>query len=152
MAAFEWPLCTQPGYVNTIIPIATSVDHSAWGISWAETQKQCIHADADYQDGYHDIARPPTAGLAAARIIAMLTYRSCVSFDRRFGRKPPPKETPRLPSDGTGQDVDNAVKGVNDMSQNPICDTFRSNKRVRVDQLNWVMKPLHSSQSPMFSV
>lgn len=93
MAALEWPLCTSPGYFNTIIPIATSADHSAWGISWAETQKQCIHADANYQDGYYDMSHSPTAGLAAARMIAILTYRSCVSFDRRFGRNSIQKRT-----------------------------------------------------------
>lgn len=52
MSTLEWPLCTPMGYVNAIIPIATSADHSAWGISWAEAQKQCIYADSNYQDGY----------------------------------------------------------------------------------------------------
>lgn len=51
MLALEWPLCTPVGYVNAIIPIATSADHSAWGISWAQAQKQCIYADSNYQDG-----------------------------------------------------------------------------------------------------
>ncbi|KAM5349854.1 hypothetical protein ACJ41O_006359 [Fusarium nematophilum] len=106
MAALEWPLCTPPGYVRNIIPIATAADHSAWGISWAETQRQCIYADPNFRHGYYEPLpeTQPSAGLAAARMIAMLTYRSCTSFDSRFGRKPqeqpkaliePPLDLPR---------------------------------------------------------
>ncbi|KAI1768818.1 homoserine O-acetyltransferase [Hypoxylon sp. FL1150] len=90
MTTLEWPLCTEQGYVRSIIPIATAADHSAWGISWAETQRQCIYSDPKFDDGYYE-PRPegqPSAGLAAARMVAMLTYRSCVSFDHRFGRRP----------------------------------------------------------------
>lgn len=90
MTTLEWPLCTERGYVRSIVPIATAADHSAWGISWAETQRQCIYSDPKFDDGYYE-PRPegqPSAGLAAARMVAMLTYRSCVSFDHRFGRKP----------------------------------------------------------------
>lgn len=34
MATLEWPLCTSREYVQAIIPISTSVDHDAWGLSW----------------------------------------------------------------------------------------------------------------------
>ncbi|CAK7236577.1 L-homoserine-O-acetyltransferase [Sporothrix curviconia] len=91
MTTLEWPLCTPPGYVRHIVPIATAADHSAWGISWAETQRQCIYSDHRFNEGHYDPipGGQPAAGLAAARMIAMLTYRSCVSFDSRFGRKAP---------------------------------------------------------------
>ncbi|EFX05905.1 homoserine O-acetyltransferase [Grosmannia clavigera kw1407] len=91
MTALEWPLCNDQGYVRGIIPIATAADHSAWGISWAETQRQCIYADPVFDSGHYDPSPEgqPSAGLSAARMIAMLTYRSCVSFDHRFGRRPP---------------------------------------------------------------
>ncbi|RDW66695.1 hypothetical protein BP5796_09444 [Coleophoma crateriformis] len=89
MATLEWPLCTPKGYVKSIIPIATSADHSSWGIAWAEAQRQCIFADPTFQNG-HYVPTPdsqPVGGLAAARMVAMLTYRSSSSFDTRFGRK-----------------------------------------------------------------
>lgn len=88
MATLEWPLCTPAGYVKNIIPISTSVDHDAWGISWAEAQRQCIFADPAFRDGYY-IPTPrtqPTSGLSAARMVGMLTYRSSLSFSSRFGR------------------------------------------------------------------
>lgn len=85
MTALEWPLCTPPGFVRHIIPIATSAQHSAWCISWGETQRQCVYSDPGYEDGYYKIQ--PASGLAAARMVALLTYRSRDSFESRFGRK-----------------------------------------------------------------
>ncbi|KAI0344004.1 homoserine O-acetyltransferase [Trametopsis cervina] len=86
MAVLEWPLCTPPGYVRHIIPIATSARHSAWCISWGEAQRQSIYSDPGYEDGYY--LAQPASGLAAARMAALLTYRSRDSFESRFGRKP----------------------------------------------------------------
>ena len=76
-------------YVRTIVPIATSATHSAWGISWGEAQRQSIYSDPKYDDGYYSLEEPPTAGLGAARMSALLTYRSRDSFETRFGRKTP---------------------------------------------------------------
>ena len=76
-------------YVRTIVPIATSSRHSAWGISWGEAQRQSIYCDPKYQDGYYSFDDPPTSGLGAARMSALLTYRSRDSFESRFGRNIP---------------------------------------------------------------
>ena len=76
-------------YVRTIVPIATSSRHSAWGISWGEAQRQSIYCDPKYQDGYYSADDPPSAGLGAARMSALLTYRSRNSFESRFGRNAP---------------------------------------------------------------
>lgn len=76
-------------YVRTIAPIATSATHSAWGISWGEAQRQAIYSDPKYEDGYYSFDDPPTAGLGAARMSALLTYRSRDSFEARFGRNTP---------------------------------------------------------------
>jgi homoserine O-acetyltransferase/O-succinyltransferase len=76
-------------YVRTIAPIATSATHSAWGISWGEAQRQAIYSDPKYDDGYYPFDDPPAAGLGAARMSALLTYRSRDSFESRFGRNTP---------------------------------------------------------------
>lgn len=97
MTVLEYPLNTPPGFVRAIIPLATSARHSAWCISWGEAQRQSIYSDPDYKDGYYyeieeeegkvDLARQPARGLAAARMAALLTYRSRDSFESRFGRR-----------------------------------------------------------------
>ena len=73
-------------YVRTVVAIATSSRHSAWGISWGEAQRQSIYCDPKYEDGYYSFQDPPTSGLGAARMSALLTYRSRNSFESRFGR------------------------------------------------------------------
>ena len=78
-----------PDYVRAIVPIATSSRHSAWGISWGEAQRQSIYSDPKYDDGYYSFDDPPSAGLGAARMSALLTYRSRDSFESRFGRNVP---------------------------------------------------------------
>lgn len=76
-------------YVKSIIPIATSARYSAWGISWGEAQRQSIYSDPKYDDGYYTFEDPPSTGLGAARMSALLTYRSRDSFESRFGRNTP---------------------------------------------------------------
>ncbi|GAM87180.1 hypothetical protein ANO11243_052010 [Dothideomycetidae sp. 11243] len=76
-------------YVRSIVAIATSPRYSAWGISWGEAQRQSIYSDPKYEDGYYTFSDPPSTGLAAARMSALLTYRSRDSFESRFGRNIP---------------------------------------------------------------
>ncbi|KAK9318493.1 Alpha/Beta hydrolase protein [Lipomyces starkeyi] len=78
-----------PEYVRAIVPLATSARHSAWCISWGEAQRQCIYSDPKYEDGYYAFDDPPSSGLTAARMSALLTYRSRNSFESKFGRNVP---------------------------------------------------------------
>ena len=79
MLVLEWAYFGKD-YVRSIVPIATSSRHSAWCISWGEAQRQSIYADPKYDDGYYSFSDPPTTGLGAARMSALLTYRSRNSF------------------------------------------------------------------------
>lgn len=86
MQVLEWALLF-PTFVDAIVPIATSARHSAWAIGWSEAQRQAIYGDPNWKRGrYSDDARP-SQGLAVARVIAMATYRSWTSFEKRFGRR-----------------------------------------------------------------
>lgn len=88
MLVLEWAYFGKD-YVRSIVPIATSSRHSAWCISWGEAQRQSIYADPKYDDGYYPFSDPPSTGLGAARMSALLTYRSRNSFETRFGRNIP---------------------------------------------------------------
>jgi homoserine O-acetyltransferase len=88
MFVLEWAYFGKD-YIRCIVPIATSSRHSAWGISWGEAQRQSIYADPKYDDGYYPFNDPPATGLGAARMAALLTYRSRNSFESRFGRNIP---------------------------------------------------------------
>ncbi len=87
MQVLEWALL-YPEMVDSLAFVASTARHSAWAIGLSEAQRQTILADPRWRDGQYDPADPPIAGLAAARMQAMLSYRSAPSFEERFGRRP----------------------------------------------------------------
>jgi homoserine O-acetyltransferase/O-succinyltransferase len=87
MQVLEWGLL-HPELVESVVFIASTARHSAWCIGLSEAQRQAIYADPRWRGGAYDPADPPADGLAAARMMAMLSYRSQPSFEMRFGRRP----------------------------------------------------------------
>ncbi|OAP62556.1 hypothetical protein AYL99_01783 [Fonsecaea erecta] len=86
MVAMEWALHHGPRYVRSVVLISTAARQSPWAIAWAENQRSTIKSDSRWRGGcYGD--DPPVAGLAAARMAAMLSYRTYSSFEKRFGRR-----------------------------------------------------------------
>jgi len=69
--ALEWAVRQSEAFSNLVV-IAASARHSAWGIAFNEAQRLAIEADATYPEN-----RPGggDAGLAAARAVALLSYR-----------------------------------------------------------------------------
>jgi homoserine O-acetyltransferase len=63
-------------------PAATSPQ----SIGWNAVQRMAIEADPAWAGGRYRPEQPPSAGLAAARALAMITYRSAAEFQARFGR------------------------------------------------------------------
>ncbi|MDJ0709734.1 MAG: homoserine O-acetyltransferase [Woeseiaceae bacterium] len=86
MQALEWA-AMYPERVGSVVPIGVGGQHSAWCIGISEAQRAAIAADPNWNDGYYGDDTPPDQGLAAARMMAVCTYRSWDSFDERFGRE-----------------------------------------------------------------
>ncbi len=85
MQALEWA-ATFPELVARAAVIAAPARHSAWATALSEAQRAAIRADARFRGGRYPSSDPPRAGLAAARMMAMCTYRSPASLAARFDR------------------------------------------------------------------
>jgi homoserine O-acetyltransferase len=83
MQVLEWAF--QGDFVKALVPIGVGGQHSAWCIAWSQAQREAIRRDPAWQDGLYTSS--PTNGLAVARMIAMISYRSFESFGERFGRE-----------------------------------------------------------------
>ncbi|MDG2029063.1 MAG: homoserine O-acetyltransferase [Acidimicrobiales bacterium] len=88
MQVLEWG-AMFPDRVDTLLPIATTAAASAQQISWSAVQRVAIVNDPQWAGGdYYDAppGKGPWAGLALAREISQITYRTTEVFDERFGR------------------------------------------------------------------
>jgi homoserine O-acetyltransferase len=75
MVALEWA-ASFPERSREVVVFAAPVAHSAWALGWSHVQRQAIEAAG------------PAAGLALARMVGMLTYRSAEELETRFARLP----------------------------------------------------------------
>ena len=85
MVALHWGrLASVP--TDRLVVFAAPAAASPQAISWNAVQRMAIEADPAWAGGDYPPGEGPAAGLAAARAVAMITYRSGAEFQARFGR------------------------------------------------------------------
>lgn len=89
MQVLEWAVMF-PDRVRSIIPIATCLQASAQQIAWGAIGRRAIRLDPKWNNGDYYDAIPgdgPWEGLAIARMVAQVTFRSDNVFTEKFGRE-----------------------------------------------------------------
>jgi len=76
MQAMEWAI-VEPEIFENLILLATNARHSPWGIAYNESQRMAIAADPTWKDNSLEAGK---AGLAAARAMALLSYRNYQAY------------------------------------------------------------------------
>lgn len=88
MQVLEWAIM-YPNRLRSIVPIASCMQASAQQIAWGVIGRRAIRLDPRWRGGdYYDAAPGdgPADGLAIARQVAQVTFRSDNAFTERFGR------------------------------------------------------------------
>ena len=88
MQVLEWG-AMFPDRVRSLAPLTTTLAASAQQIAWSAIGRTALVTDPRFRGGDYYDAKPgdgPAAGLAVARAVAQITYRSEEVFAVRFGR------------------------------------------------------------------
>jgi homoserine O-acetyltransferase/O-succinyltransferase len=91
--AIEWALA-YPERVKKTIVFAASPRLSSQGLAFNAVGRYCIMNDPNFNGGNYYGSNYPQAGLAAARMLAHITYLSRQGMDEKFGRRLRNKEKP----------------------------------------------------------
>ena len=88
MQVIEWAVM-YPTRVRSFVSLASCLAASAWQIAWSAVGRTALALDPNWRGGDYYGAPPghgPHRGLATARAIAQITYRSDDVFRARFDR------------------------------------------------------------------
>ena len=86
MQALEWAV-TYPELVGVVIPVAASERLTPLAIAYNQAGRRAIMNDPKWLGGRNYARTFPVDGLALARMIGTLTYKTNETFEERFGRK-----------------------------------------------------------------
>jgi homoserine O-acetyltransferase len=85
MQALEF--CIMDSRVKSAVLMAMGKAHSAWAIGISHAQRRAITNDPKWKNGSYSRENGPADGLAAARMMAMITYRTPEKYETKFSRK-----------------------------------------------------------------
>jgi homoserine O-acetyltransferase len=86
MQALDWTIRFPQRVARAVIIAVAPL--GAMGLALNHLQRTAIQGDPEWLEGCYPPGRQPRHGLALAREIAMLSYKSAALFTERFGRNP----------------------------------------------------------------
>ncbi len=149
MQALEWTVQFPERVERALVVGVTPL--SAMGLALNHLQRQAIQHDPEWNGGRYLPQKPPRRGLALARQIAMISYKSAPLFDERFGRNPnrsgeDPWEANGRDGGLTGGRFD--VAGYLDHQGQRFIDRFDANSYLAILRTMDTWDPLRGYGSP----
>ncbi|MBE2897752.1 homoserine O-acetyltransferase [Pasteurellaceae bacterium 20609_3] len=92
MQATQWAIA-YPEMITHVINLCSSLALSPEAVGFDHVMRQAIIADPHFNNGDYYESTPPHQGLAVARMLGMLTYRTGRQLNKAFGRAK--KQEPR---------------------------------------------------------
>jgi homoserine O-acetyltransferase len=81
-------LALFPGGARHLVSISGTMAASPYAVALRSIQRDAVMADPAFRGGDYPPDDPPRAGLALARKVGTVTYRSAEELGQRFGRSP----------------------------------------------------------------
>ena len=85
MQATQWAI-DYPDFMNNVVNLCSSLTFSAEAIGFNHVMRQAVINDPNFNNGDYYESEPPLKGLAIARMLGMLTYRTDIQLAKAFGR------------------------------------------------------------------
>lgn len=79
-------LAQHPGLAGNHISVSSAVHALPFSIAVRSLQREVIRLDPHWNGGDYDDARYPVCGMMTARKLGVISYRSAMEWDGRFGR------------------------------------------------------------------
>lgn len=76
----------HPGFARAHLNISGAAKALPFSIAIRSLQREAIRLDPAWNEGRYDDARYPESGMRMARKLGVITYRSALEWDGRFGR------------------------------------------------------------------
>ncbi|MFS0715981.1 homoserine O-acetyltransferase [Arthrobacter sp. 1P04PC] len=130
--ALEWAV-SYPERVGRCAVIAVGAYSTAEQIAFAQAQTLAIRQDPRFNGGDYYGGPEPHEGLALARRIAHITYRSAAELEGRFGRTGQDGETPLAPGPLSGRGR-YQVESYLDHQGNKLVQRFDANSYIAITE------------------
>lgn len=76
-----------PDAVRSLVSISAAARSTPFAIALRSLQREMIRRDPDWQNGQYEPGKGPISGMRLARKLGMITYRSALEWQIRFGRE-----------------------------------------------------------------
>ena len=147
MQVLEWAVLF-PERVARAVSIGAA-PLGAMGLGLNHLQRQAIMLDAKWAGGFYEPEDEPRDGLAIARALGVISYKSVPLFEHRFGRKPNRNgENPWI-STSAGQNGRFDIAGFLDYQGHKFNERFDANSYISITRTMDTFDPVRAHETPL---